>query len=137
MALTMVFQLGLHSRKYPGTDRSAGGLPAFETPWAKDHYAIHLHSDYFPATTHPRGLVVHKPHGCVRALRVADIAERHGDLDKAEALSYRLMIGERELKNRSADTKASKEDGFFACQLGSAVPATLNMILGWSLGEKA
>ncbi|AFL74987.1 hypothetical protein Thivi_3110 [Thiocystis violascens DSM 198] len=111
--------------------------PAFETPWEKDHYAIHLHSVYFPATIHPRGLVVHKPHGCVRALRVADIAERDGDLDKAEALSYRLMIGERELKDRSADTKAIKEDGLFASQLGSAVPATLNMILGWSLGEES
>lgn len=114
----------------------ANERPAFATPWEKDHYAIHVHSDYFPGTSHPHGLVVHKPHGCVRALRVAAAAQANGDSGRADSLSYRLMIGQQELENRDTVTRAKKEDARFSHQLGSDVPARLNLIVGWSLGEQ-
>ena len=112
------------------------GQPPFETPWDKDHYAIHVHSEYFPAPSNPRGLVVHKPHGCVRALREAADAEERGDATMADQLSYRLMVGQQELTDRSMDLKAKKEDDFFFHQLGSEVSTRLNLLLGWSLGEE-
>ena len=91
---------------------------------------------FFPAPHNARGLVVHKPHGCVRALREAADAEERGDATMADQLSYRLMVGRQELTDRSMDLKAKKEDDFFFHQLGSEVSTRLNLLLGWSLGEE-
>jgi len=111
-----------------------GFKPHFKPPWEKCHYATHVHSHYFPYIKDTNVLNIHKPHGCVRALREASIAEK-GDQKKADELSYRLMVGARELCDRSSSTKAISEDKAFFDALGDDVRNAFNFVLGWSMGE--
>jgi hypothetical protein len=108
--------------------------PRFKSPWEKYHYAAHVHSHYFPYSKDKNVLNIHKPHGCVRALREAQGAEGT-DQAKAEALSYRLMVGARELCDRSSFTKATTEDEAFFDAMRDDVRNAFNLVIGWSMGE--
>jgi hypothetical protein len=108
--------------------------PRFKSPWEKYHYAAHVHSVYFPRSNNPKAINIHKPHGCVRALREAWDAEEM-DQTKADALSYRLMVGARELSDRSSCTKATSEDEAFFDAMGDDVRNAFNLVIGWSMGE--
>ncbi|MHB0984603.1 MAG: hypothetical protein ACYC05_03275 [Sulfuricella sp.] len=109
-------------------------VPHFESPWKKNHYVAHVHSDYFPYNKHTNVLNIHKPHGCVRALREARDAES-ADQTKADELSYRLMVGARELHDRSSCAKAASQDQAFFDAMADDVRNTFNLVLGWSMGE--
>ena len=108
--------------------------PRFKSPWEKYHYAAHVHSHYLPYIKGTNVLNIHKPHGCVRALREASDAEKD-DPKKADELSYRLMVGARELCNRSSCTKATSEDEAFFDAMGDDVRNRFNLVIGWSMGE--
>ncbi len=108
--------------------------PRFESPWEKSHYKTHVHSQYFSRSNDRKALNIYKPHGCVRALREAKAAEG-ADLAKANALSYRLMVGSQELLDRSSISAAKEEDKLFFAILGSDVSGRLNLAVGWSMSE--
>ncbi|MDP2783499.1 MAG: hypothetical protein Q8O38_02710 [Sulfurimicrobium sp.] len=110
--------------------------PRFKSPWEKNHYATHVHSVYFQRSTNLKAMNIHKPHGCVRALREAHDAENTNP-KKADELSYRLMVGKRELHNRSPYPKAKQEDQLFFAVLKSDVSGRFNLLFGWSMGEKS
>lgn len=112
------------------------GAPRFKSPWEKNHYVTHVHSDYYPYCKDTNVLSIHKPHGCVRALRDARDAEGI-DQTKADELSYRLMVGKRELCDRSACTKASSQDQTFFDAMGDDVRNAFNLVFGWSMGEES
>lgn len=107
-------------------------VPRFKSPWEKDHYATYVHSVYFQRSTNLKAMNVHKPHGCVRALREARDAEKTNP-KKADELSYRLMVGKRELHNRISNP----EDQLFFAVLKSDVSGRFNLLFGWSMGEKS
>ncbi|MBI5861292.1 MAG: hypothetical protein HZB64_03800 [Rhodocyclales bacterium] len=111
-----------------------GVEPRFKSPWEKYRYATHVHSHYFPYCKDTNVLNIHKPHGCVRALREARDAEGM-DHAKADALSYRLMVGARELCDRRSCTKAVPEDDAFFDAMGDDVRNAFNLVIGWSMGE--
>lgn len=113
-----------------------GVEPRFKSPWEKNHYAAHVHSHYFPYSKHTKVLNIHKPHGCVRALREARDAEGI-DQTKADELSYRLMVGERELCDRGSCTKAAAEDQAFYDAMGNDVRNAFNLVFGWSMREES
>ena len=110
--------------------------PHFKSPWEKDHYATYVHSIHFRRSTNPKAMNIHKPHGCVRALREAHDAEKT-DPTKADELSYRLMVGKQELRNRGPNSKANLEDQLFFAVLKSDVSGRFNLLFGWSMGEKS
>lgn len=112
----------------------ANGKPHFDSPWQKNHYVTHVHSSHLPFLPHRNALNIHKPHGCVRALHIAMDVEKTNQV-KADDLSYRLMIGERELHDREGCEKANAEDRAFFDAMGTHVRNRLNLILGWSMGE--
>ena len=111
-----------------------GEEPRFKSPWEKNHYAAHVHSHYFPYSKVTNVLNIHKPHGCVRALREASDAEKD-DQKKADELSYRLMVGARELCDRRSCAKATSEDNAFFDAMGDDVRNAFNLVIGWSIGE--
>jgi len=111
-------------------------VPRFDSPWKKSHYNTHVHSGYFPCSKHPGALNIHKPHGCVRTLREAKNFEGI-DQVKADELSYRLMVGNQELCDRSALPKAQKEDRHFFNIMGSDVAGGFNLAVGWSMSEQS
>jgi len=113
-----------------------GVKPRFESPWEKNHYATHVHSDYFPRSSNPKAINIHKPHGCVRALHKAWDA-KESNPNEADELSYRLMVGKRELHNRSSCPKAKPEDQLFYAVLKGDVSGRFNLLFGWSMGEKS
>ncbi len=111
-----------------------GKEPRFKPPWKKNYFVPHIHSHYFPYIKDTNVLNIHKPHGCVRALREASGAEED-DQNKANELSYRLMVGERELRDRKSCAQAEPEDSAFFDALGDDVRNAFNLVLGWSIGE--
>lgn len=112
-----------------------GKPPRFPSPWEKNHYVVHIHSVHFPRSRDPRALNIHKPHGCVQALLCAKDAKAQGNAKKADDLSYRLMVGKRELDDRSSLDKAKQEDDAFFVALKDGVAGTGNVVVGWSMGE--
>ncbi len=110
--------------------------PRFDSPWEKSHYITHAHNDYYPRSNDPRALNIHKPHGCVRVLRAAKDIEGEDDT-KADELSYRLMVGNNELHDRSSQPKAQIQDQHFFTIMGSDVDGRFNLAVGWSMSEKS
>lgn len=112
------------------------GEPRFRAPWVRDHFVSHVHSAYLPTGTDSRALTIHKPHGCVRALRLAREVQT-ADASKAQALCGRMMVGERELRDRSLEpADVRNEDNLFYALLCSEAAQRLNFVIGWTIGEK-
>lgn len=99
--------------------------------WGAGYYKIITDEDFDEHMGDNELRKVVKPHGCVKALKLAEKLADNGDFAKAEALANRFMITEAELGN----VRDNALDRKFNNQIISKIQTGSLVAVGWAIGE--